>query len=60
VLAADRLDIDEMDAYVIVVEEFVELGMLKTARDEGLSSIDDIDVVDYAKHPLVETTKRLQ
>ena len=60
VLAADRLGIAEMDAYVIVIEEPIELGMAKTAADQGLTSIDDIDVVDYARHPLVETTERLQ
>ena len=61
-LAADRLGIEEMDAYVIVVEaaEPVELGMERTAEQEGLNSIDDVEVVDYARHPLIETTKRLQ
>jgi len=61
-LAADRLGIEEMDAYVIIVEadEPVELGMERTAENEGLDSIDDVDVVDYARHPLIETTKRLQ
>ncbi|MFW6153181.1 MAG: CBS domain-containing protein [Halobacteriota archaeon] len=61
ILAAHELDIDEMDAYVIVIDEpDVELGMERTARQEGLSSIEDIEVVDYARHPLVERTKRLQ
>jgi len=60
VLAADRLGIEEMDAYIIVVDHRIDLGMAKTAAKEGLESIHDIDVVDYAKHPLVETTKRLQ
>ncbi|MEF8800327.1 MAG: CBS domain-containing protein [Halolamina sp.] len=61
-LAADRLGIEEMDAYVIIVEadEPVELGMERTAKNEGLDSIDDVEVVDYARHPLIETTKRLQ
>ena len=58
--AARRLDIEEMDAYVIVIDEPVDLGMAKTARQEELRSIDDIDAVDYAHHPLVETTERLQ
>jgi len=49
-----------MDAYIIVVDHRIDLGMAKTAAKEGLESIHDIDVVDYAKHPLVETTKRLQ
>ncbi|QRV15923.1 CBS domain-containing protein [Haloterrigena salifodinae] len=60
VLAADRLGIDEMDAYVIVVDQTIELGMAKTAEKENLERIDDIEVVDYAHHPLVQTTERLQ
>jgi CBS domain-containing protein len=58
--AADRLDIEEMDAYVIVIDEKVELGMAETAKEENLETIDDIEAVDYAHHPLVETTERLQ
>jgi IMP dehydrogenase len=60
VKAARRLDIEEMDAYVIVIDEPVDLGMAKTAAKENLETIDDIDAVDYAHHPLVETTQRLQ
>ena len=60
VLAADQLGIEEMDAYVIVISDPIELGMAKTAKKEGLTSIADISIVDYARHPLVETTERLQ
>jgi len=64
VMAANRLDIEEMDAYVIVVDEGggtdLELGMQRTAAKEGLDSLEDISVVDYARHPLIETTERLQ
>ncbi|WP_135851396.1 CBS pair associated ParBc domain-containing protein [Halorussus salinus] len=60
VMAADKIDIDTMDAYVILVDEEVELGMQKTAQKEGLEGLEDVKVVDYARHPLVETTKRLQ
>lgn len=61
VLAARELGIESMEAYVIVIEEpDIELGMERTAREEGLSGVDDIEVVDYARHPLVERTKRLQ
>jgi IMP dehydrogenase len=60
VKAADELDIPEMDAYVIVIDQRVDLGMAKTAAKENLESIDDIEVVDYAHHPLVRTTQRLQ
>jgi CBS domain-containing protein len=57
VKAADRLGVDCMDAYVIALDEPVDLGMAKTARKEGLASIADINVVDYAHHPLVEKTR---
>jgi len=60
VMAAAKLEIDEMDAYVIVTDREIDLGMAKTAANEGLEVIDDIEVVDYARHPLVQTTKRLQ
>ena len=60
VLAADSMDIDEMDAYVIVLSESVELGMAETAANHGLARIEDIAVVDYGRHPLVETTEKLQ
>lgn len=60
VKAADRLDIDEMDAYLIVLAERVELGMAETARKENLETVADIEEVDYAHHPLVETTERLR
>jgi len=60
VLAADSLDIPEMDAYVIVLSESVDLGMAETAAKYGLTEIDDIEIVDYARHPLVETTEQLQ
>ncbi|WP_018259288.1 CBS domain-containing protein [Halomicrobium katesii] len=60
VKAAEQLDIETMDAYVIVLDDPVDLGMARTADDADLTSINDIEVVDYARHPLVETTERLQ
>jgi predicted transcriptional regulator len=60
VKAAARLGVESMDAYVIVLSEPVDLGMARTAEKEDLGSIDDIAVVDYAHHPLVQKTKRLQ
>ena len=60
VKAAHRLGIEEMDAYVIVLAERVELGMAETANKQDLADIADIEEVDYAHHPLVETTERLQ
>ncbi len=60
VKAASQLGIDEMDAYAIEIEAPVKLGMAETARKENLETVDDIDAVDYAHHPLVERTQRLQ
>ncbi|QGA82709.1 CBS domain-containing protein [Halomicrobium sp. LC1Hm] len=60
VKAAEQLGVEEMDAYVIVLGDPVDLGMARTADDADLTSISDIEVVDYARHPLVETTERLQ
>jgi CBS domain-containing protein len=60
VKAAAQSGISEMDAYVIMVDEQVELGMAETARNEGLSSIEDISEVDYGHHPLIETIERFQ
>ncbi len=60
VLAADRAGIETMDAYVIVLNEPVALGMKRLADSEELESLADIEVIDYARHPLVETTRRLQ
>ncbi len=60
VMAASRLDVDEMDAYVVVLPRDVDPGIARTAEREGLADLDDVEVVDYAHHPLVETTHRLQ
>ncbi|MCL9815103.1 CBS domain-containing ParB/RepB/Spo0J family partition protein [Natranaeroarchaeum aerophilus] len=60
VLAADQLGTEEMDAYVIVIDQELDLGMQQTAEKDGLDGLDDVEVVDYARHPLVETIERLQ
>jgi len=60
VKAAARLGIESMDANVIVLGEMVQLGMAETAADAELENIDDIEVVDYARHPLVKRTQRFQ
>ena len=60
VIAAKKLGIKIMDAYVIPLGEEVHLGMEKTAASAGLHTLSDIKILDYAKHPLVEVTKRLK
>ncbi len=58
-IAAKRLGIRELEAYVIEVDPNVELGIERTARALNLHSLNDIKVLDYARHPLVALTHRL-
>jgi predicted transcriptional regulator len=58
-IAAKRLNIKTLDAYIIEVNEDLELGMERTARTLNLRTLDDIKVLDYARHPLVALTHRL-
>lgn len=58
-IAAKRLGITNLDAYIIEVRENIELGMERTARTLNLHTLDDIKVLDYARHPLVALTHRL-
>jgi len=48
VRAATELGIDRLEAYVIDVGTSTEVGLRRTARREGLESIDDVEVVDDA------------
>ena len=58
-IAAKKLGIKTLDAYVIEVNEDIELGMERTAKAMSLKNLDDIQVLDYARHPLVAITHRL-
>ncbi len=58
VVAAYRLGIKELDAYVITVPSKVELGIEKLAKKKGLKSVRDIEVIEDVPHPLVEITFR--
>jgi CBS domain-containing protein len=58
-IAAKKLGIKTLDAYIIEVNEDIELGIERTARAMNLKSLDDIQVLDYARHPLVAITHRL-
>lgn len=59
VVAARRLGIEKIDAYILEVSKDIKLGMEKTARESGLRTVDDIVVMDFEKHPLIEITERL-
>ncbi len=58
-IAALTLGINELMAHVLELDKDVDLGMERTARDGGLFRLSDIEVIDYAQHPLVEITTRL-
>jgi CBS domain-containing protein len=58
-IAAKRMGIRVLDAYIIGIDEDIELGMERTAKAMNLHSLDDIEVLDYARHPLVAITHRL-
>jgi Predicted transcriptional regulator containing CBS domains len=58
-IAAKKLGIKELEAYIIEVDPQIELGIERTARALHLTSLDDIKVLDYARHPLMALTHRL-
>jgi IMP dehydrogenase len=58
-IAAKKLGIKALDSYVIEVNENIELGLERTAKAMNLHNLDDIKVLDYARHPLVAITHRL-
>ena len=58
-IAAKRLGITALDAYIIEIKEDIELGMERTAHAMNLKTLDDVQVLDYARHPLVAITHRL-
>ncbi|MFW6436909.1 MAG: CBS domain-containing protein [Halococcoides sp.] len=58
--AGRELGIEQMEAYVIETDEHVDLELEQAAEDAGVESIDDVEIVDYARHPLIESTERFR
>ncbi len=58
VVAAAKIGIKELDAYIIEVPREVELGIEKLVRKKGLKSVRDIEIIEDVPHPLVEITFR--
>lgn len=54
--AANKSGVDSLYASVIVVDDSIELGMVETARKQGLSTIDDVDINETGQHPIFEKT----
>ena len=59
VMAARQMGIDKLDAYVLKLDQDLELGLERNARASGLHKLDDIEINDFGQHPLVEITSRL-
>ena len=55
-VAAQRMGIKKLEAYIITITEDIELGLERTARQLHLEKIADIEVMDYVHHPLVAGT----
>ncbi|RLI90365.1 MAG: transcriptional regulator, partial [Candidatus Altiarchaeales archaeon] len=59
-VAANNLGIKELMAHVIEIENFDgELGMEISAKRRGLITLDDIKIIEYGQHPLLEITTKL-
>ena len=58
VVAAKSLAIKELDAYLLKVPTTIELGIEKLVRKKKLKSVEDIEIIENAPHPLVEITFR--
>ncbi len=57
-VAAMKLGIGELDAYIISVNGDFELGIEKMAKKKGLNSLKDVEIIEDVPHPLVEITFR--
>jgi len=58
-VAAKKLGITALDSYIIEIKDDIELGLERTARAMNLKTLDDVQVLDYARHPLVAITHRI-
>jgi IMP dehydrogenase len=56
VVAAKRMGLRKLDAYILEVPPEIELGLEKLIKKKGIKSLHDIDVIEDVSHPLVEIT----
>ncbi len=57
-VAALKIGVKELDAYILKVPENVELGIERLVRKKGIKSLKDVEVIEDTPHPLVEITFR--
>jgi IMP dehydrogenase len=53
-LAAMKMGIEEIDAYIVLLSKDIELGLEKTARTMGLRSISDIKISEESEKGIAE------
>jgi IMP dehydrogenase len=58
VIAAKRIGLMELEAYILKVPATIELGMERLIKKKGIKSLRDIEVIEDVQHPLVEITFR--
>ncbi|AEA46131.1 CBS domain-containing ParB/RepB/Spo0J family partition protein [Archaeoglobus veneficus] len=58
VVAAKKIGVKTLDAYILKVPENVELGIERLVKKRGIKSIRDIEIIEDVPHPLVEITFR--
>ncbi len=56
-LAALKMGIEEMDAYIISLSKDIELGLEKTAKAMGLRSIEDIKIAEESEKGIAEVIR---
>ena len=60
VMAAKRMNMRTFNAVVLVPDDMdVRLGLERTAEKWGLRTLDDVNVIEGAKHPFMEITTML-
>ena len=55
-VAAKKLGIRSLDAYILKVPDSIQLGLEKLVRKKGIRSLKDVEIMDDVAHPLVEIT----
>lgn len=59
-VASAQMGNTEISAYVITMDKPIKLGIEKTAEKNGIHSIEDIDIIADAQHPLIAITGKLR
>lgn len=59
-VASYRMGNDKITAYVITLSKTIKLGIEKTAEKNGIFSLNDIEIIADAQHPLIAITGSLR